>query len=163
MKTRHLIFLSIMMGALISSCSKSKNSGVILTAATYTASLTGSNVTPPDSSKAIGIANFTFNPATMTLSGTVTYTGITPTAAHIYKGAPKTNGSEVFTLGTPPFTSPIHFNSPTLSQDQIYDLTNGSYYIELQSAAFPKGEIRGQLVKQAASGSSGTTPGTGGY
>ena len=86
MKTKILIPLLLIIGVFILSCSKSNNNNPILTTTTYTAALTGASETPPDTSKATGTANLVYNPATMILSGTVTFTGITPIAGHIHKG-----------------------------------------------------------------------------
>ncbi len=157
-----LFSLSVIMAAVALSCSKSNNNIITPTTTNFTATLKGSDEMPANVSMATGTASLTFNPATNILSGTVTFTGITPTAAHIHKGAVGVPGSVIFSLGNAPFTSPIHFTSLALTQSQINDLMAGLYYVNIHSESFPDGEIRGQLVKQGSTGSTGGTGGNGG-
>src|SRR5689334_19998872 len=53
--------------------------------------LTGSNEVPPVTSPASGTANITVK-SDHTVSGRITVTGMTATAAHIHVGAPGANG-----------------------------------------------------------------------
>jgi len=148
MKTSFFIFALILFTAIgFSSCSKSSTSEED-TAVTYTATLNGGSEVPVNASMATGTATFTYNTVTYILSGTVTFSGMTPTGAHIHKGAVGVAGGVIFPLGSTPFTSPISYTSVALDATQRADLMAGMYYINIHSTAFPGGEIRGQLVKK---------------
>ena len=65
----------------------------------------------------------------------------------IHKGAVGVPGGVVF--GFPaPITSPIDYTSVALDSTQQADLNANMYYVNIHSAAYPGGEIRGQLIKQ---------------
>ena len=148
MKTSFLIFALILFTAIgFNSCSKSSTE-VADTTVTYKATINGASEVPVNASMATGTATFTYNTVTYILSGTVTFSGLTPTGAHIHKGALGVAGGVIFTLSSAPITSPISYTSVALDATQRADLMANMYYINLHSAAFPGGEIRGQLVKQ---------------
>jgi hypothetical protein len=131
-KHHNRIFLAVIL--LISiSCSKNPDSpGSEITTTdggpdpnvTFEATLNGISETPPNSSAATGYAVLTFN-----------------------KGEAGVSGAEVF--GFPnPLTSPIRYTSAPLDAGQEADLYANLYYINIHSAEYPAGEIRGQLIKQ---------------
>lgn len=111
----------------------------------FKADLKGSNEVPANSSTATGTAELKFNKTTKIFTITVTHTLASPTAGHIHKAAAGTNGGVVFPFS--PATSPISFTSPALSPEQEADLMAGLYYVNIHTAAFGGGEIRGQLMK----------------
>lgn len=111
---------------------------------TFTATINGANEVPSNTSTANGMGNFTYNKTTYILSGTVTFSGITPSAAHIHKGAVGVAGGVIFPLA--PLASPISFTSVALDVTQRADLMANLYYVNIHSVAFPGGEIRGQLM-----------------
>ena len=153
MKTK--LFSSIVLLLAIAgifSCKKSSTTPAD-TNVTFLATLNGTSETPANASTASGSASFTYNPTTYVLSGTVTFTGVTPTAAHIHKGAAGVAGSVVFPLGSTTITSPVSFTSAPLDATQQSDLMANLYYVNIHSTAFPNGEIRGQLIKQVTGGS----------
>lgn len=108
-----------------------------------TATLSGASEVPANPSMATGKAIGTFNDMTKELKLTVTYQGMTPTAWHIHKAPAGSNGSVVHDLGST-FTSPFVFNK-TLTAEQEADLEAGMYYVNIHSATYKGGEIRGQL------------------
>ena len=147
MKSKFCIALFLLLGIVVfNGCNKDDNSTPATT--NFAGTLSGANETPPNGSAATGTVSFTYNSQTKVLSGTVTYTGLTATAAHIHKGAPGVPGGVVFPLGGTPLTSPISFTSVPLDASQEADLMNNLYYVNIHSAAFPDGEIRAQLTKQ---------------
>jgi hypothetical protein len=152
MKTKFLnpfVLLFVALG--IFSCKKSSNTLPTNTNVTFLATLNGASETPPNSSMATGSASFIYDPTTYVLSGTVSFTGITPTASHIHKGAVGIAGGVIFPLtGSGTITSPISFTSVALDATQQADLMANLYYVNIHSTTFPGGEIRGQLVKQVA-------------
>jgi len=114
---------------------------------TFEATLNGTSETPANSSAATGNAILTFNTETKIFTIVVFYTGLTAIASHIHKGAAGVSGGEVF--GFPnPLTSPIRYTSVPLDSAQEADLNANLYYINIHSAEYPSGEIRGQLIKQ---------------
>ena len=142
------------------SCSKSSTMPANTTI-TFNATLNGASETPPNASTGTGTAIFTYNTATNVLSGSVTFAGITATAAHIHYGAVGVAGPVVFPLGSSPITSPISFTSVPLTTTQSTELLANQFYVNVHSAAFPNGEIRGQLLQPNPTGNGGG--GGGGY
>jgi hypothetical protein len=114
---------------------------------TYRATMNGNSEVPANGSTATGTATFTFNDQSKILTGTVTYTGLTVTAAHIHKGAVGVAGNVVFGFAGS-LASPISFTSAALTAEQEADLKAGLYYVNLHTVAYPDGEIRGQLTKE---------------
>jgi hypothetical protein len=145
----------------IFSCKKSSIDPVVSNV-TFTATLNGASESAANASASTGTASFSYNPTTYVLSGIVTYSGLTATAAHIHKGAVGVAGDVVFSLGST-LTSPITFTSIALTTAQQSDLLANLYYVNIHSTLFPGGEIRGQLLKQGSVGTGGAGGGTGGY
>ncbi|HXZ84962.1 MAG TPA: CHRD domain-containing protein [Myxococcota bacterium] len=116
---------------------------------TYTTSLKGSDEVPPNDSKATGTVEAKYDTATMKLSYTVTYSGLSgpATAAHFHGPAkPGENAGPVITLSGK-LDSPIK-GEATLTKAQAQDLANGMWYLNVHTAAHASGEIRGQLAKK---------------
>lgn len=148
-------FLTIaFLTCVLNSCSSDYNSSMPYAPAptsnttTYKATLTGSSEVPSNASTATGTATLDYNNTTKIFSVTVTYSGMTVSSADIAKGAVGVNGPTVFSFST--FTSPISYTSVALDGMQASDLNANLYYINLHSAAFTNGEIRGQLIKQTS-------------
>ena len=112
---------------------------------TYSATLNGASEVPANSSTATGTATLTFNTDTKVFEINVTHNVTGATAGHIHMGAVGTNGSALFPFVT--VTSPITFTSAVLTGAQEADLNAGLFYVNIHSAAYPGGEIRGQLIK----------------
>lgn len=107
------------------------------------ATLSGASEVPANPSTASGKAVGTFNDDTKELELTITYQGLTPTAWHIHKAAAGSNGSVVHDFGNT-FMSPFVFKK-SLTAEQEADLKAGLYYVNIHSATYKGGEIRGQL------------------
>ena len=113
---------------------------------TYKATLKGTNEVPSNASAAVGLATLTYDPNTKLFTVVVTHNLATATGGHIHKGATGVNGEVVFPFLTT--ISPINYTSVALDATQLADLNAGLYYVNLHTASFPGGEIRGQLIKQ---------------
>ena len=143
----YLLLALIMIG--MGSCNKSNTMPTdIPPSLTFHCTLNGAGEIPANGSLATGTATFIFNPVTNILSGSVSYTGITSTLAHIHRAPAGKEGVVVFALGSQMLTSPISFTSDPLDATQKADLLAELYYVNLHSAAYPAGEIRGQLIQQ---------------
>lgn len=149
-----IIFTVLVLAVIFFGCSKSKdNNPTPSSNPTYKATLNGQQETPQNQSAATGSVNFTLNSGNM-LTGTVTWKGLKPTAAHIHHGAAGVAGPVVFPINiTTDSTGSVNFTSIALSSAQRASLDSGNYYVNIHSAAFPNGEIRGQLLKSTSSGS----------
>jgi len=135
----------------------------------FVASLSGSaTATPPSDPDGTGTASFTFDvftPGDTTVGSAdvcwdLSYSGIdgTPTLAHIHAGAAGVNGPIVVLPANTSFPN-LGPNSATGCADMIATdaediMANpAGFYINVHTAAFPAGAIRGQLSE--APGSSG--------
>jgi len=134
------------------------NLGAPLSVATV---LSGANEVPANPSTATGSGRIGLNPVTLELCGGITTTGLTGTGAHIHDGAVGASGPIVVPLtnaGGGAWTVPP---GSRLTGDKLASWIAGSLYVNVHSAAYPGGEIRGQLASQTGTGGGGT--GGGGY
>jgi hypothetical protein len=116
----------------------------------YSVTLSGSTETPPNASTATGQGTFFLTPSTLSttlkLAFAINYSAtLNPTMAHIHKAAQgiAVPNNIVFPLST---SNPIS-GTLTLNQEQAADLMSGLYYVNIHSATFTQGEIRGQIVQ----------------
>lgn len=137
--------LFLFVAVAVSSCKKSTVSTTNYFTA-FAATLKGSSETPANGSAASGTATATYNKSTRILKINVMYSGLTATAAHIHKGAIGVAGGIIFPF--PNITSPINYTTVALNATQEADLLANLFYVNIHSAAFPNGEIRGQLLVQ---------------
>jgi hypothetical protein len=112
----------------------------------FKADLSGASEVPPVTTAAKGTATASLDTATKTLTWTVTYSGLTPTAGHIHGPAAPGVNAGVLVPFSGGMASPIK-GSATLTDAQISDLEGGRTYINLHTAENKGGEIRGQLVR----------------
>lgn len=113
---------------------------------TFIATLTGASEVPANPSTASGVATLTFNPSTKIMALTVNHNIATPTAGHIHRGATTVAGPVTF--GFTSAVSPINYTSIAIDAAQEADLFANLYYVNIHTALYPGGEIRGQLIKQ---------------
>lgn len=115
---------------------------------TYTAALKGADEVPPNDSKGTGTVDAKYDTATMKLSYTITFSGLSgpATAAHFHAPAkPGANAGPVITLEN--LVSPIQ-GETALTAAQAKELAEGLWYLNVHTKAHPPGEIRGQLMKK---------------
>ena len=118
-----------------------------------TTTLSGANEVPANGSLVTGTVDGTLNQETRILNLAIAYSdtadssyadsAFVPTAWHIHKGAVDSTGAVVIDFGKN-FATPFTFTD-TLTTEEVADLKAGSYYVNIHSAKYPNGEIRGQL------------------
>jgi hypothetical protein len=112
------------------------------------------NAGDPDGS---GTARITINPGQNRICWELTVSNIgTPTRAHIHEGAAGSNGGvrvTFFETGQPVALTGCTGDtpSPPFTRDRLTDIIQNpqNYYVNVHTAEFPAGAIRGQLSKKA--------------
>ena len=114
---------------------------------TFKATLDGASEVPPTTSAGTGTATATLDTATRRLIWDVTYSGLTgpAMAAHIHGPANPGQNAPVVIPFTGSLTSPIK-GSKVLTAAQAGALEAGKYYVNIHTAKYKGGEIRGQLT-----------------
>jgi hypothetical protein len=118
----------------------------------FTATLNGSQETPPNNSTAAGTATLLLSPDEKTALVSLNFNGLSSaeTAAHIHGPAPPgTAGAVLFPLPNGSFTDFLISPSAT----DVQNLKNGQLYINVHSSNFLNGEIRGQFQTGASANS----------
>jgi len=112
-------------------------------AATMNVKLSGDQEVPPVQGSSSGSGTITINDDG-SVSGSVTASGFTPTAAHIHEAAAGKNGPVIV-----PFEKEGDKFGPKagakLTPDQMKAFKEGNLYVNMHSAAHPGGEVRAQL------------------
>ena len=105
--------------------------------------LSGDQEVPPVQGSSSGDGTITINDDG-SVSGSVTASGFSPTAAHIHEGKSGTNGKVIvpFTKEGDKFSAPA---GAKLTPDQMKAFKAGDLYVNIHSAAHPGGEVRAQL------------------
>ena len=143
---------------LLASCSS--DTAVASQNAAYVATLSGAREVPAVQTAATGVA--TFNRAGNRVTYTVSASGFTTplTVGHVHIGDVGVIGPVIvpFTIvaqsgtvasGSIDLSAPITQGNITISGDSLRTLfESGKSYVNLHTAAYPGGEIRGQIVKQ---------------
>lgn len=114
----------------------------------FQAKLDGASETPPKTTDGHGAAEVTLDTATRMLSWTIDYSGLTgpATMAHFHGPAAAGVAAGVTVPITGTMASPLT-GTASLNDGQIGDLRAGLWYINVHTAKYPGGEIRGQVVK----------------
>jgi hypothetical protein len=99
---------------------------------------------PTNTSSATATANVVYEKNSNTLTYTINFTGLTPTAMHFHKGTIGISGGvELEVKG--PYTNGMT-GTLKLTDAQETDLLAGLWYLNVHSASYAGGEIRGQIV-----------------
>lgn len=121
---------------------------------TKTAILTTAQESTPVTTAATGYASFVVDSSTKAITGEVSFTGIMATMAHIHTGAAGTSGAPFINLLVDNNTHKATVLDGTLlTQEQYEDLLAGNLYVNVHSAAYPGGEIRGQIGRSVVTAS----------
>ena len=150
-----IYFLSV---SLLSACSSDYSDEETQTKPTtqYSFDLTSNQVPviPAVSSDASGTATLSLDNESGALSGSITLSNnISATAAHIHKGVVGTTGGVIITL-TQDATNSQQYHIPAntvLLATQIDELVSGEYYVNVHTATYPAGELRGQILEASQS------------
>jgi CHRD domain len=131
---------------MISACSEKS-----MTPASYAmaAHLSGESEVPRVAGNGIGTLEASLNGQSNQLSWTITYSELSgpPTAGHFHGPAIGGQNAGVTVPLSGALTSPIK-GVATLTAAQATELMAGKWYINLHTAAYPDGEIRGQIARQ---------------
>jgi hypothetical protein len=129
--------------------------------ATYVAMLSGANERPPRATSGTGRA--TFSLSGVMASYELSVSGLTgpATVAHVLIGSTDATAGQVvvrfdvmaatgtIATGTIDLGHPITFNNTTISGDSLRTLLDrGGAYVNVYTAAYPGGEVRGQILRQ---------------
>ena len=114
----------------------------------FKASLTGAAEVPASDSASSGQGEFVFDSSTSQLVFTVVYQRLTgpATAARILGPAKPGENAAAVVVTFPVPDSPIS-GTIRLNDAEVAALMAQLCYVNVQTAAFPEGEIRGQIVK----------------
>jgi CHRD domain len=107
--------------------------------------LTGQSEVPPNPSEGSGLANVVVDTDARTIAWTITAQSLTgdPTAAHFHGPADLgQNAGPVVDI-----SQSIAQGQATLTDQQLADVLAGKVYINIHTAQYPDGELRGQLAK----------------
>jgi hypothetical protein len=116
----------------------------------FTVPLTGTRQVPPVQTAGSGSADLTYDPSTLVVTWSITYSGLSSSAtmAHFHGPAgPDKNASVLIWLTKKgePVSSPIT-GQAKLTPPQAQQFMAGEWYINLHTKDHPGGEIRGQVV-----------------
>lgn len=124
--------------------------GQVESTTAYSASLSGANQRPPVTTSATGLTGLTLKGRTLTVEGTFQNLSSAVTVAHIHGPADEnSNAGVLFPLTIGPVTEGSRngriSGTFTLTDEQIGWLNSRQLYVNVHSATYPNGEIRGQI------------------
>jgi len=109
----------------------------------------GVQVVPSSSSTAVGAVSGNFDGSKNTMKGKISWSNLSgaPTAIHIHGGSPGRNGYPYVVLVKIPngVTDSLNFTS-VFTESLEGGVGPSGYYFDIHTAAFPNGEIRGQII-----------------
>ena len=136
--------LAVMLVGLLSFGMDAAAQSAASTTATLTARLSGASEVPPTPSNASGVLQAALDKQSRMLTWTMSLQGLSgpATAANFHGPAmPGENAAPAV-----PIALGANNGSVTLTSAQVDDLMAGRWYVSVQTAANPNGEIRGQVM-----------------
>ncbi len=122
----------------------------------FAATIDGSQEVPPVTTTASGTGGFILNASGSQLSYTITFSGLTPTAAHFHNGSAGVAAGVVKTLAIVNGTASGIWSSSDATQpftdSMLVELLRGRLYVNAHTSANPGGEIRGQVLMASGAG-----------
>ena len=116
----------------------------------FTATLSGAQEVPPNSSTAKGFGIVTLNDAETQIRFSLTFSGLgsNQTASHIHGASPAgANAPVLFNIGATGATGGTFTAlTQTVTPAQVQQLKSGLWYFNVHSNLLPNGEIRGQIM-----------------
>jgi len=116
----------------------------------FTVALTGAMEVPSVDTPAKGSAKISYDPSTRVVNWTITYSGLSGPATMAHLHGPAAAGANAppviwLTQKGAPAENPIK-GEATLTPEQAQQFLAGDWYVNVHTAANPKGEIRGQVT-----------------
>jgi hypothetical protein len=110
--------------------------------------LTSATEVPPNQSEATGTLHATLDRNTKVLTYDLTYQGLSgpASAMHFHGPAQSDQKAGVQLPIQAPLNSPVHGTTGQLSDQQVQQLLNSDWYVNVHTKANPGGEIRGQVL-----------------
>jgi hypothetical protein len=142
--TRMSLAAMVVATAAITGCSvMNKQSSLVA----FTTQLRGANEVPANASTGSGSVDAVFDTSNNLLRWKVNYTRLTgPATAGHFHGPAAIGANAGVALGwASPVRSPMD-GSATLTPAQAADLMAGRWYANIHTAAYPAGEVRGQMT-----------------
>jgi hypothetical protein len=119
----------------------------------FSATLSGAQETPANASSASATGTLVIDPVSKMTDARIVTSRIVGTMAHIHLGAVGVAGAIIFPMTETAPGSGVWTTHTSVTDAQITLFKAGNYYFNVHSAAFPLGEIRGQITLTA-----GATP-----
>lgn len=138
-KNFYLLFMLLVSGFAV-------NAGHLTNNLYFSAKLAGSNLVPPVTTTASGVAVFTLNGTYDSLCINIATTGLSGpiTGLHIHEGPAGSNGGVLVNFSDDVIENKVNTMIP-LSDIDMETLLEGGYYINVHTDANPAGEIRGNM------------------
>jgi hypothetical protein len=161
---KNSIFYSILLSIILLSCKEDLPPDLVIKGDLvadpnlyiFNRPLLGTNFSPAVSTTATGNISGSYHKKDKILNLNIVYSGLTPNAWNIRKGAEGLSGGIVFNMGST-FTSPFIFSTPALSTSFESDLLGGLNYVNIASAKNMQGELRAQIKPETSKATGAVT------